>query len=171
VLYRARCGAPIGTGIQSTGDGSTTPRMVAQGWGWPHRAGGDGGNMPRSPHITTPSWASVKSAAVRSSRVLPSLFDGRGVEEGRERVSQCRGMTPATPHNTRTVSGMVAQWRAIRTAPGPDSQAASKHLMLRSGGAAEVPRVDGKPRARLLTVDFGTPSYEFTFNICTYLIF
>jgi hypothetical protein len=24
---------------------------------------------------------------------------------------------------------------------------------------------------RLLTVDFGTPSYEFTVNICTYLIF
>jgi hypothetical protein len=23
----------------------------------------------------------------------------------------------------------------------------------------------------LLTVDFGTPSYEFTINICTYLIF
>jgi hypothetical protein len=26
-------------------------------------------------------------------------------------------------------------------------------------------------RAPLLTVDFGTPSYEFTVNICTYLIF
>jgi hypothetical protein len=25
--------------------------------------------------------------------------------------------------------------------------------------------------ATLLTVDFGTPSYEFTANICTYLIF
>jgi hypothetical protein len=24
--------------------------------------------------------------------------------------------------------------------------------------------------AQLLTVDFGTPSYEFTINICTYLI-
>jgi hypothetical protein len=24
---------------------------------------------------------------------------------------------------------------------------------------------------KLLTVDFGTPSYEFTVNICTYLIF
>jgi hypothetical protein len=25
--------------------------------------------------------------------------------------------------------------------------------------------------ASLLTVDFGTPSYKFTVNICTYLIF
>jgi hypothetical protein len=27
------------------------------------------------------------------------------------------------------------------------------------------------PWASLLTVDFGTPSYKFTVNICTYLIF
>jgi hypothetical protein len=31
--------------------------------------------------------------------------------------------------------------------------------------------VSRHPDARLLTVDFGTPSYKFTVNICTYLIF
>jgi hypothetical protein len=73
------------------------------------------------------------------------------VEEGRERVAQCQGMTPATPHSTRTALVMAAQRWAICTTPGSDSQAASEgrcggdslfdtstrdmsgHLMLRSG--------------------------------------
>jgi hypothetical protein len=77
------------------------------------------------------------------------------VEEGQERVAQCQGMTPATPHSTRTAPGMAAQWRAICTTPGPDSQAASGdrrgedspfdpgargvsgHLMLRPWGSLE----------------------------------
>jgi hypothetical protein len=29
----------------------------------------------------------------------------------------------------------------------------------------------GLSMGEMLTVDFGTPSYEFTINICTYLIF
>jgi hypothetical protein len=29
----------------------------------------------------------------------------------------------------------------------------------------------GLSMGEMLTVDFGTPSYEFTVNICTYLIF
>jgi hypothetical protein len=87
------------------------------------------------------------------------------VEEGRERVAQCWGMTLATPHSTRTAPGMAAQWQVVRTAPGPNSQAASGdrhgedspfdpdvcgmsgHLMLRSGGVGEVPRAEGRPRA------------------------
>jgi hypothetical protein len=34
-------------------------------------------------------------------------------------------MTLATPHSTRTASGMAAPWRTMHTALGPDSQAAS----------------------------------------------
>jgi hypothetical protein len=65
-------------------------------------------------------------------------------------------MTPAIPHGTGDG----------RTVPGPDSQVASGdrrgedspfdpgacgmsgHLMLWSGGAGEIPRAVGKPRAR-----------------------
>jgi hypothetical protein len=34
---------PIGTGSHSAGDGSTASEVAAQGRGWPHWAGGDGG--------------------------------------------------------------------------------------------------------------------------------
>jgi hypothetical protein len=104
-----------------------------------------------SPCVTALSWASVGSVGVRSSRVLSSLFEGCGVEEERAWVAQCQGMTPATLHSTRTTSVMTAQRRAVRTALGHDSKAASGdrrggdslfdpgargvsgHLMLRSG--------------------------------------
>jgi hypothetical protein len=56
------------TGLHSAEDGSTAPGMVAHGWGWPHMAGGDGGNVLRSPYITASPWASVRSAAIHSSR-------------------------------------------------------------------------------------------------------
>jgi hypothetical protein len=36
---------------------------------------------------------------------------------------------------------------------------------------SEFGREEGALAARVLTVDFGTPSYKFTVNICTYLIF
>jgi hypothetical protein len=58
-----------------------------------------------------PGWtASVRSTVVRSSRASPSPFEGCGVEEGREQVAQCCGMTLATPHNVgdgRTVAGYL----------------------------------------------------------------
>jgi hypothetical protein len=47
------------------------------------------------------------------------------VEEGREWAVQCHGVTPAIPHNTRTVSGMAAERRVVRTVSGSDSQAVS----------------------------------------------
>jgi rRNA maturation endonuclease Nob1 len=47
--------------------------------------------------------------AVRLSRVSSSSFKGLNVEEVREWVAQCHGMTLAFPHNTRTASGMAAQ--------------------------------------------------------------
>jgi hypothetical protein len=149
VLYRARRG---GTSLEQD---TKAPGMVAQGWGWTHKAGCDRGNVLRLPRVTTPSWAVVRSAAVRSSRVLPSLFERCDMEEGRERVAQCQGMTPATPHSTRTAPGMATQWRAICTTSGSDSHAASRdrrgedspfdpgargvsgHLMLRPWGSLE----------------------------------
>jgi hypothetical protein len=118
-----RC--PIGTGLYSTGDGSTMPGMVAQGWGWMHRVGGDREDVLCSPHITTLSWASIGSVGVHSTRASSSLFEGCNTEEGRERVAQCQKMSPTTPHNTRIMPVMAAQQRAVRTAPVPDSQAAS----------------------------------------------
>jgi hypothetical protein len=117
---------PIGMGCHNVGDGSTVLEMVAQGWGWPHRFGGDGEDVLRSPCVTTLSWASFGSVDVRSSRVSSSLFEGCGVEEGRERVAQCQGMTYATPHSARTTPVKTAQWRAVRTVPRPDSQAVSR---------------------------------------------
>jgi hypothetical protein len=41
------------------------------------------------------------------------------------------------------------------------------------GGARRLAsrQVGGSSMRGMLTVDFGTPSYKFTINICTYLIF
>jgi hypothetical protein len=134
--------------------------------------------MFRLPCVTAPSWVSVRLAVVHSSRVFPSPFEGCGVEEGRERVAQCRGMTPATPHSTRTVSGMATQLQAVRTASGPEFQAVlgdrrgedssfdpgargvSGHIMLQSGRVGEVSRVEGKPRARRRLAEGSKPSSE-----------
>jgi hypothetical protein len=97
---------------------------------------------------------------VRLSRALLSLFEGCGVEEGREWVVQRHRVTPAIPHSTRTASGMAGQWRVGRTASGSDSQAVSgdcrgrdspltrapavwQALKAPIGGAGEVPRVVG----------------------------
>jgi hypothetical protein len=53
--------------------------------------------------------------------------------------------------------GAVA-WSALGRALPPDLRTLTPHL---EGGSGDAP---------LLTVNFGTPSYEFTINICTYLI-
>jgi hypothetical protein len=60
---------PIGTSSHNAGGGFTAFGNVAQGRGWPRRAGGDGGDVLRSPCVTAPSWAIARSAAVRLSRV------------------------------------------------------------------------------------------------------
>jgi hypothetical protein len=75
------------------------PGMVAQWRGWPHKAGGDWGDPPHRPYVTA------------------SSPEGGDMEEVREWVAQCDGMTPAFPHsagNGRTV-------QVGRTAPGYDS--------------------------------------------------
>jgi hypothetical protein len=92
-LHRGRRG-----GVPSE-QAPTAPGMASQRPRWQHRAGGDGGDVLRSPCVTTPSWAIARSAVVRPLRVSPNPFEGRGVEEGRERVAQCRGVTPAIPHS------------------------------------------------------------------------
>jgi hypothetical protein len=83
--------------------------MAAQRWGWPHRAGGDRGDVPRRPYVTTSSPVGAEQVTVPLSRVPPSSFEGGGVEEVREWAAQCHGMTPAFPHSSRTTPGMAAQ--------------------------------------------------------------
>jgi hypothetical protein len=73
--------------LHSIQDGGTGPGLAAQGQGWSHRAGGDGGDVVRSPCVKSSSWAIVGSAAICLSRVLPDPFEGCGVEEGRGRVA------------------------------------------------------------------------------------
>jgi hypothetical protein len=86
---------------------------------------GDRGDALHHPHVMASSWVGTGSVFVRFLKVPPSFFEGCGVEEGREWAAQCHGVTPAIPHSTRTASGMVAQRRVGRTAPGSESQAVS----------------------------------------------
>jgi hypothetical protein len=48
-----RC--PVVPGSHSAGDDATVPGMVAQWWGWPHRAGSDGGYALLWLDVTAPS--------------------------------------------------------------------------------------------------------------------
>jgi hypothetical protein len=53
-----------------------------------------------------------------------------------------------------------------------DGSATSSNEHLRSLiRVHELDEITSNAGEDLLTVDFGTPSYEFTVNICTYLIF
>jgi hypothetical protein len=97
---------PIRTEPHSTGDGSKALGMGLQHPGWPHRVGG--GDVLHSPYVTKSSQTSAMSVAVHLSRVSLPLFEGCDMEEGREWVPQCQGMTPAIPHSTCTVLGMAA---------------------------------------------------------------
>jgi hypothetical protein len=59
------------------------------------------------PRITALSWAVAGLVTVHISRVSPSSFEGCDVEEVREWVTQCYGMTLAIPHSTRTAPGWL----------------------------------------------------------------
>jgi hypothetical protein len=100
---------PVSTGPHSVGDGPTVPGMDAQRRGWPHQVGGDREDVLCLPRVTAPLWMGARLVVVCSSRASLSLFEGCDVEEGRERVAKCQGMTLAIPHSPCTVSGMVAQ--------------------------------------------------------------
>jgi hypothetical protein len=58
--------------------------MAVQWRGWPHRAGGDGGYALCRPYITASFQAGVELVVVSLSRVPPSYFEGRDVEEVQE---------------------------------------------------------------------------------------
>jgi hypothetical protein len=101
----------------------------------------------RSPCITAPSWTGAGLMAVCSSRVLLFLFEGCGMEEGRERVAQRWGITPAIPHSAGDdciVAGCSnsvgagfpscvsrSTWRGCAFDPG--AHGVSEHLMSRPG--------------------------------------
>jgi hypothetical protein len=63
-------------GSHSAGDGSSVPGMVAQWWGWPHRAGGDGGDALHWSDVTAPFRAGAWSMYIPLSRVPLSSFEG-----------------------------------------------------------------------------------------------
>jgi hypothetical protein len=125
VVQRSVWWCPVDSGSHVVGDGPAVPGMVAQWQGWPHRAGGDGGDALHHPHVTTSSWTGARLMVVCLSRVSPSCFEGCGMEEGREWVAQCHGVTSATPYNTGTALGMATQRRVGRTTPGSNSEVVS----------------------------------------------
>jgi hypothetical protein len=60
-------------------------------------------------------------------------------------------------------------WASMASRGGNGSSARRPHWICES--APSVGRASGAWGGGVLTVDFGTPSYKFTVNICTYLIF
>jgi hypothetical protein len=116
---------PVSSGPHGVGDDPAVPGMVAQRRGWPHKAGGDGGDVLHHRRVTALSWAGTGLVALRLSRVSPPPFVGCGVGKVREWATLCHGVAPAIPHSTDTTPGMAAQRRIGRTAPGFDSQAVS----------------------------------------------
>jgi hypothetical protein len=149
--------------------------MVAQCQGGPHKVECDEEDALRLPYVTASSWMGAELVVVRLSRVLLSLFEGCGVEEGQEWAVQCQGVTPAIPHNTCTTPSVAAQRRVGRTAPRSDSQAVLGDRRGRDSPLTRAPSVcrgtkassrgsrwgaagRGRPRARRrLTRRAGTP--------------
>jgi hypothetical protein len=77
--------------------------MVASLQGWPHRADGDGGDVPHWFDVTALSREGVRQVPVAFLRVPPSYFEGAVLgpyESGRHSVTE---LTPALPHS-------VVQW-------------------------------------------------------------
>jgi hypothetical protein len=100
--------------------------MVAQRRGWPHRARGDGGDALRWSDVTASSRAGAGSVSVPFSRVLPSSFEGCGVQAIQEWATQCHrvdtGLLAQLPYSAR--DGLTG--RVGGTRPGYDSQAVSE---------------------------------------------
>jgi hypothetical protein len=143
--------------------------MVAQRRGWPHRAGGDGGDTLHWSDVTTLSRVGVGQMSVPFSRVLLSSFEGaarRTCGSGWHSVTE---LTLALPHNgvqwrgwpheegRRNSAGIGfpggvkgPAWRGFVLDPG--ARGVSEHLMLRSGEWVRrhgpVTADPRKPRAR-----------------------
>jgi hypothetical protein len=84
-------------GSHSAGDGAAVPGMVAQQRGWPHRAGGDGGDVLHWSGVTASSRAGAGLMSVPLSRVPPSSFEGCDVEAIPEWAAQCHGVDTGLP--------------------------------------------------------------------------
>jgi hypothetical protein len=84
------------------------PGMATQWRGWPHRAGGDGGDALHWSDVTAPSYApscaGVGEVSVPFSRVLPSSFEGVARWSYRSRRHSVTELTLALLHST-------VQWR------------------------------------------------------------
>jgi hypothetical protein len=124
VLYGTRRG-DVPSRQSPTASGMAPQRL---GWGYSARDGRTGSEVTEE--MCSAGFTSRRrprrgagSVVVHLSRASLSLFEGCGVEEGREWAAQCQGMTPAISHSTRTAPWM--EWRVARTASGPDSQAVS----------------------------------------------
>jgi hypothetical protein len=77
----------------------TTPGVVLQCPGFPHRADGDGGDAHHWFDDTASSRAGARQVSVPLSRVPPSSFDGAACgpyESGRHSVTE---LTLALPHS------------------------------------------------------------------------
>jgi hypothetical protein len=99
-LTRGRTGHSSGCGDVMSPHVSTTPGMVLQWLGWPHRADGDGGRVRR--HGMAPRG---RGTGVRPpSRVPPSSFEGLAFCPYGSGWHSAAELTPASPHS-------AAQWR------------------------------------------------------------
>jgi hypothetical protein len=100
--------------------------MVAQRRGWPHRAGGDGGDAPHWSDVTASSCTGAGLSFVPLSRVLLSSFEGCDVEAVQEWAAQCHGVGTSLPaqlhHSAR--EGLTGRFGG--TTPGYDSQVVSE---------------------------------------------
>jgi hypothetical protein len=111
-LYRGWCGDVLSE------HGSTPPSVAPQCQGWPHRGGGDGKNMLRSPRVTAPSWLCTRSSFLRLLRVFPYPLKGRRMGVGCIVCGNDPGHSSQHLHSARTVIRKMAQGRYDRTVLG-----------------------------------------------------
>jgi hypothetical protein len=124
--------------------------MVAQRWGWLHRADGDGGDALHWSDITTSSSCGHGGDVRTPFEGSAVLFRGCGAPAVQEWVVQCHGVDTGLTAQRCTVAGMDSQgglakqhrdmipgrvrgpaWRGFALDPG--ARGVSEHLMLRSG--------------------------------------
>jgi hypothetical protein len=73
--------------------------MAAQQRGWPHRAGGDGGDAFHWSDVTASSYAGVGWVLIPFSRVLPSSFKDAACRSCGSRRHSVTELTVASPHS------------------------------------------------------------------------
>jgi hypothetical protein len=100
--------------------------MVAQRRGWPHRAGGDGGDALHWSDVMASSRAGAGLTSVPLSRVPSSSFEGCDVEAVQEWAAQCHGVDTGLPAQLPYSARDGLTRRVGGTTPGYDSQAVSE---------------------------------------------